>query len=108
MTSDRSATETSKVHPSLLLLLMHYDLNIANLHATPAARVCLAVLTAAIVLSTTRLVFRQAAGSLPTLNTALLLDTVSALWLAREPFVRFGPIVQILVVKASLDGLSVM
>ena len=36
MTSDCSATEAAKVHPSLLLLLMHHDLNIANFHAPPA------------------------------------------------------------------------
>ena len=57
MTSSHSTTEASTVNHSLLLLLMHYDLNVSNFHACSIARVSLAVLTAVVLLTAARLIF---------------------------------------------------
>ena len=69
----------SIVHCLLLLLLMHDDLDVADLHARAIARVSLAILTAIlVVLATTWLIFRKAARSFATLDATFLLYAIDA------------------------------
>ena len=70
------------VHSLLLLLLMHDNLDVADLHTCPIARTSLAVLTTGMVLASARLVLRKTAGCFATLDAAFLLDAVDAFRLA--------------------------
>lgn len=85
-----------------LHLVLHHDLNIANLHTT--TWVCLTILAVAVVTSA-ELIFRQAARGFAALNSTFLLNAIRALRLGWKPF---KALVQVLIVQAPLYDLSIV